>query len=57
LKNKEWEVKGYGIVFEGIEQTKVKHTHSEHTLRHPFECQLKYENQDYKIGTVCVEGG
>jgi hypothetical protein len=26
-------------------------------LRHPFECQLKYENQDYKIGTVCVEGG
>jgi hypothetical protein len=27
---------------EGDEWTKVKHTHSGHTLRHPFEHQLKY---------------
>jgi hypothetical protein len=25
-----------------VEWTKVKHTHSEQTLRHPFEYQLKY---------------
>jgi hypothetical protein len=36
------EVKEKGRVFEGIEQTKVKHIHSGHTLRHPFEHQLKY---------------
>jgi hypothetical protein len=26
---------------EGVEQTKVKHTHRGHALRHPFERQLK----------------
>jgi hypothetical protein len=25
-----------------IKQPKVKHTHSGHTLRYPFECQIKY---------------
>jgi hypothetical protein len=25
-----------------VKWTKVKHTHSGHTLRHPFEHQLKY---------------
>jgi hypothetical protein len=36
------EGKRKGRVFKGIEQTKVKHTHREHALRHPFECQPKY---------------
>jgi hypothetical protein len=25
-----------------VEQTKVKYTHSRHTMRNPFEHQLKY---------------
>jgi hypothetical protein len=29
-----WEEKQYGCVFEGVEQTKVKHTHSGNTLKH-----------------------
>jgi hypothetical protein len=33
-------------VFEGVEQTKVKHTHKGHTLTHPSEHQLNNENQD-----------
>jgi hypothetical protein len=27
---------------EGVEQTKVKYTHSGNTLKHPFEHQLKF---------------
>jgi hypothetical protein len=42
------------------EWTKVKYTQSENTLRHPFEHQLKYynENKDCKIDTVwgCTHG-
>jgi hypothetical protein len=39
---------------EGVEQTKVKHTHSGHALRRPSEHKhnIKNENQDCKIGTV-----
>jgi hypothetical protein len=35
---------------------KVKHTHSEHTLRHPLNINLTInnENQGCKIGTVGV---
>jgi hypothetical protein len=29
-------------VMEEVECTKIKYTHSGHTLRHPFEHQLKY---------------
>jgi hypothetical protein len=36
------EVKGYGRVMEGVEQTKVKYTHGRDILRNPFEHQLKY---------------
>jgi hypothetical protein len=37
---------------EGVEQTKVKCAHSEHTLRHPLNINLKINNerQDCKIG-------
>jgi hypothetical protein len=42
LKNGGWEVKGWGRVIEGVEWTKVKHTHSGRTLRHYFEYQFKY---------------
>jgi hypothetical protein len=42
LKSGGGEVKGQGSVFEGIKQTKVKHTHRGHILSHPFERQLKY---------------
>jgi hypothetical protein len=45
---------------EGVDRTKVKHTHSGHTLRHPplkFNSNINDENQDCKIGTVCAWGG
>jgi hypothetical protein len=35
---------------EGVKQTKVKYTHSGHTLRHHLN--INNENQDYEIGTV-----
>jgi hypothetical protein len=40
---------------EGVEWTKVKHTHSGHALRHPLNINLNINNekQDCKIGTVC----
>jgi hypothetical protein len=58
LKNGGWEVKGKGTTMKGVEWTKVKYTHSGHTLKHLFERQLKCnENQDRKIGTVYVCGG
>jgi hypothetical protein len=39
---------------EGVEQTKVKYTHSRETLRNLFEHQLDINNkrQDCKISTV-----
>jgi hypothetical protein len=41
---------------EEVKQTKVKHTHSRHTLRYPFNISLNTNNekQDCKIDTVCV---
>jgi hypothetical protein len=44
LKNGGQMVGGKGVRerFEGIEWTKVKHTHIGHTLRRPTESQLKY---------------
>jgi hypothetical protein len=41
---------------EGVEQTKVKHTHSGDTLRNPFNIHLNIKNErhDCKIGTVCA---
>jgi hypothetical protein len=42
LKKGGWEVKGYGRVIEGVEQTKIKHFHSGDTERNPYEHQLKY---------------
>jgi hypothetical protein len=44
---------------EGVEWTKVKHSHRGDTLRHPFEYRLgiNTKRQDYKIGTVCVRAG
>jgi hypothetical protein len=41
MKNRVWEVKGLGRTIKGTNQPKVKHTHRGHTLRHPFEHQLK----------------
>jgi hypothetical protein len=40
---------------EGVEQTKVKHTHR-HTLRLPLNINLYINNENhvYKIGAVCV---
>jgi hypothetical protein len=39
-----WELGGHGVrrPMGGVEQTKVKYTHSEDTLRNPFEHQLKH---------------
>jgi hypothetical protein len=39
----------------GVEWTKIKHTHSGCTLRHPSNINLNINNerQDCKIGTVC----
>jgi hypothetical protein len=42
MKNGGWEIKGLGKVMERFEWTKVKQTHSEDTLRNPFEHQLRY---------------
>jgi hypothetical protein len=41
---------------EGVEQTKVKYTHSGDILGNPLNINLDINNerQDYKIGTVCV---
>jgi hypothetical protein len=42
---------------EGVEQTKVKYTHSRDTLKNPFiDLEIKNERQDCKIGTVYGEG-
>jgi hypothetical protein len=43
-------------VMEGFERTKVKHTHSGHTLRHPCEQNLSInnKNKDCNIGSMCV---
>jgi hypothetical protein len=51
-----WEEGGKGRVFKGTEQTKVKHTHSGHISRYLLNINLNVnnENQDCKIGTVCV---
>jgi hypothetical protein len=38
---------------EGIEQTKVKYTHSGHTLSVNINLSINNKNQDCKIGTVC----
>jgi hypothetical protein len=48
-----WDVGG-----EGVEQTKVKYTHSGDTLRNPFEYWLKtlIMKDITKIRTVCVKG-
>jgi hypothetical protein len=44
---------------EGGEWTKIKYIHRENTLRNPLNINLNInrENQDSKIGTVCVWGG
>jgi hypothetical protein len=43
LKNGRMGGKGIrGRVIEGIEQTNVKHIYRGYTMRHSFECQLKY---------------
>jgi hypothetical protein len=40
---------------EGIEWTKVKYTHSGHTLRNTFiNLNINNERQDYKTGTECM---
>jgi hypothetical protein len=41
-----------------VEWTRVKYTHSGHTLRHPLKINLNINNekQDCKIGTMCVDG-
>jgi hypothetical protein len=56
----EWGVggEGEGRVFEGVEQTKVKLTHSEHALRYPLNVNsnINNENQDCKTGSVCAAG-
>jgi hypothetical protein len=40
---------------EGVERTKVKHTHTGPAWRRPFEHQfINKENQDCKISTVSV---
>jgi hypothetical protein len=54
-------VGGNGIrkrVFQGIEQTKVRHTHRGHAMGHPLNVNsdVNYENRDCKIGTVCAGG-
>jgi hypothetical protein len=43
---------------EGVEWTKIKYTHSGHTLRCPLNINLNIKNkiQDCKTGTVCVGG-
>jgi hypothetical protein len=43
---------------EGVEQTKVKYTHSRDTLRKPLNIDLEINNerQACKIGTVCGGG-
>jgi hypothetical protein len=43
---------------EGVEWIKVKYTHNGDTLRRPLNMDLNISNkrQDFKIGTVCVEG-
>jgi predicted adenine nucleotide alpha hydrolase (AANH) superfamily ATPase len=41
-----WEEKHCGCVFEGVEQTKVKHTNSGNTLKHLVIVNLNINNKN-----------
>jgi hypothetical protein len=52
-----WRVGGKGVRESTgrVEWIKVKHIHSGHTLRHPFNINLNInERQDCKRGIVCM---